>query len=101
MSCDEQEDTREDVNFPSSKELSKWRKEASEDGSGAWTIVSGRRVNNVLHLVLIGPPYCVTFRKTRLKLSLFPSRSGISKHDGQSNGKCCGRCRILGRMKTM
>ena len=76
MSCDEQESTREDVKFPSSKELSKWRKEASEDGSGAWTIVSGRRVNNVLHLILIGPPYCVTFRshgKTRLKLSLFPS----------------------------
>ena len=59
LSCDEQEGTREDFEIPSSKikGAEQVKKEASKDGSGAWKIVSDRRVNNVLRLVLIRPPY--------------------------------------------
>ena len=42
-------------------------------------------MNNVLRLILIGPPYRISFLsrgKTRLKLSLFSSRSGMLKIDG-------------------
>lgn len=58
MSCDEQEDSTEDIRFMV-KGAEQVKKEANKDGAGACKIVSVR-LSTVLRLVLIGPPYRTT-----------------------------------------